>query len=128
MVEVSQHPGAADVWPRPLEPKPVGWLQPPEQAYVGCFPEMMSGGGGCRERRGGVRFRFNSKLMMSGSSLSWELTGALAVGICTWALILCCLDREPCFRFMYLASLLLKRAAAVLSSHSYPISGQACTE
>lgn len=52
MFEVSQYPGAADVWQRPLEPEPVGWLQPPEQAYVGCFPEMMRGVVQGEERRG----------------------------------------------------------------------------
>lgn len=60
------------------------------------------------ERRGGVCFSFNSKLTTTGPSLPLELIRALPVGICTLALIMCCLDREPCFKSMYLAALLFQ--------------------
>lgn len=76
------------------------------------------------ERRGGVHFRFNSKLRVTGLLTSL----GTHQGPCCGHYTMCYLDCEPCFRVRYLASLLLKRPAAVLFPCSYPISGQACTE
>lgn len=56
----------------------------------------------------------SSRLMTIAAPVSWEIIRALSVGICTLAWIMCCLDCEPRFMFMYLASLLWKGSSCAL--------------